>query len=145
MRYLLDTNVLSEPLARDPEPQVVEWLRSRNPLELYLSVISIGEIERGVLELPQGTKRASLATWARTDLPRQFAGRMHDVTLSVSMRWGSLIAESRRRGRTVPLVDGLLLATAVEHGLTLVTRNVSHCVDRGVPVLDPWSGTLHDG
>lgn len=144
MRYLLDTNVLSEPLRRAPEPQVIEWLRGRKPLELHLSVISIGEIERGIHELSAGAKRARLTTWARNALLRQFAGRLHDITVSVSMRWGALIAESRRRGQSVPLVDGLLLATAAEHDLTLVTRNASHCVHRGVPVLDPWSGTLHE-
>lgn len=144
MRFLLDTNVISEPLQRDPDAEVIAWVRSCNPLDLHLSVISLGEIERGIHELPEGAKRARLATWARTALVRQFAGRVHEITLSVSRRWGALVAESRRRGRSTPLVDGLLLATAAEHDLTLVTRNVSHCEGRGVPVLDPWSGILHE-
>lgn len=140
MRYLLDTNALSEPTRRNPDPTVVAWLRDRTPLELHLSVLTLGEVERGILRLPTGSKRERLRTWIRDAVARQFAGRLFDVTAGVSVRWGKLAAEGRLLGRPLPVVDGLLLATAAENDLTLVTRNVSDCAGRGVPVLDPWTG-----
>lgn len=144
MRYLLDTNVLSEPTRRKPDPTVVAWIRDHTPLELHLSVLTLGEIERGILRLPTGSKRERLRAWIRDAVARQFAGRLFDVTVGVSVRWGTLAAEGRLLGRPLPVVDGLLLATAAENDLTLVTRNVSYCAGRGVPVLDPWTGTYLD-
>lgn len=138
MRFLLDTNVLSEPARPRPDPRVVKWLRAQSPLDLAISVLALGEIAKDVSLLPAGTRREALAAWLASDLPRRFSGRLLPVDARVSLRWGELAAEARRTGRELPVIDGLLLATAAAHGLTLVTRD-RDCRDRGVAVLDPWT------
>lgn len=140
MRYLLDTNVLTEPAKPRPDPRVVAWLQAQSPLDLGLSVLTFGEIQEGVSLLPAGARRDALAAWLRIDLPRQFTGRMLPVDEPVALEWGRLAAEGRETGRGLPVVDGLLLATCAAHGLTLVTRNERDCRDRGVPILNPWVG-----
>ena len=140
MRYLLDTNVLSEPARPRPDARVLEWMRAQPPRELAISVLTLGEIRKGVALLSSGERREALDAWLSSDLPRQFAGRVLPVDAAVALGWGELSAAARRAGRPLPVIDGLLLATAAAHGLTLVTRNVADCRDRGVPVLDPWDG-----
>jgi predicted nucleic acid-binding protein len=140
MRYLLDTNVLTEPAKPRPDPRVVAWLQAQSPLDLSLSVLTFGEIQKGVSLLAAGARRDALAAWLRTDLPRQFTGRLLPVDEPVALEWGRLAAEGRVAGRELPVVDGLLLGTCAAHGLTLVTRNERDCKDRGVPILNPWVG-----
>lgn len=138
MSFLLDTNVLSEPAKRAPDANVVAWLEAQSPLDMSISVLTIGELTKGAELLAEGQRRAELLTWIRTDLPRQFVGRIQPVDADVASEWGRLSAEGRARGRELPVIDGLLLATASVHGLTFVTRNAADCVDRGVAVLNPW-------
>ncbi len=138
MRYLLDTNVVSELMKPTPSATVVGWLRRQRPLDLTLSVLTIGELERGIALLEDGWRRRILTEWAREDLPRQFSGRVLDVDTAVAAKWGSLAARASRTGRTLPVVDGLLLSTALCHELSVVTRNVSDFEEWGVPVLNPW-------
>lgn len=139
MRYLLDTNVLSEPARPDPDARVVAWLDGRDPLECALSVLTLGAIQKGVSLMPEGRRRDQLGEWLLTELPRQFAGRILTIDERVTIAWGQLTAEGRRQGRESPVIDGLLLATAAVHGLTFVTRNERDCTGRGVPILNPWS------
>ena len=138
MRFLLDTNVLSEPARQHPEERVVEWFRSLAPLDACISVLTLGEIGKGVSLMPPGPRKDSLRSWLAQDLPLRFRGRTLPVDMEIAFRWGEMAAEGRRIGRPLPVVDGLLLATARTHGLTFVTRNLRDCGDRGVPVLDPW-------
>lgn len=141
--FLLDTNVVSELARPAPAPPVVSWVAAQAPLALHLSALTFGEIEAGVARMAGGARRDALARWARTELPRQFAGRVLAVDVAVALAWGRVVAAGRDAGRTAPMVDALLVATAVTHGLTLVTRNVADCAGRGAPVFDPWTGTLH--
>jgi len=138
MRYLLDTNVLSEPARPSPSPSVVAWLEERSALDLAISVLTLGEIAKGVRLLPEGQRRDRLSDWLEVELPRQFLGRVLPVDDRVALLWGRLSAEARRAGRELPVIDGLLLATAGAHGLVLVTRNERDCADRGVPIHNPW-------
>lgn len=140
MRFLLDTNVLSEAARPEPDTRVVEWLRAQSALGLAISVLTLGEIGKGVALLPGGVKRERLAKWLAEELPRQFSGRVLAVDEAVARGWGRLAAEGRLAGRELPVIDGLLLATAAAHGLVFVTRNQRDCADRGVPTLDPWNG-----
>lgn len=140
MRFLLDTNVLSEPARPQPEPSVLEWMRAQSSLDLAISVLTLGEIEKGITLLPSGRRRSALESWLASDLPRQFTGRVLAVDTDVALTWGRLSAEGRRVGRELPVIDGLLLATAAVHGLTLVTRNEGDCRNRGIPVFNPWTG-----
>ena len=139
MAFLIDTNVLSEVAKADANPHVRSWLGSLPSTQAFLSVLTLGEIARGLALLPPGSRKDGLRSWLEEDLPRRFQGRILDVDRSVAEAWGVLDAEGRRIGRPLPVVDGLLLATARSHGLVLATRNVRDCGDRGVPVLDPWN------
>jgi toxin FitB len=138
MRFLLDTNVLSEAAKPRPNAGLLEWIRETPPLDLAISVLTIGEIQKGVTLLPDGAKRERLAGWLASELPRQFHDRVLPVDRAVALEWGRLSAEGRRGGRDLPVVDGLLLATAASRGLVFVTRNERDCAGRGVPVHNPW-------
>ena len=140
VRYLLDTNVLTEPAKPRPDPNVVTWLQAQSPLDLAVSVLTFGEVQKGVSLLAAGARRDALESWLRTDLPRQFMERLLPVDGSVALEWGRLTAEGRKTGRELPVIDGLLLATCAVHGLTLVTRNERDCGHRGIPILNPWVG-----
>ena len=144
MRYLLDTSVLSELVKPRPDDRVSKWIDAQQPLDLCISVLSLGEVEQGIARLPAGARRAALSRWARVELPAQFIGRLFGVDAAVAVAWGALTAQARLDGRPLPVMDGLLLATAQVNALTLVTRNVADCAQRGVSVYDPWSGVLHD-
>lgn len=142
MAYLLDTNVLSELVRPTPDAAVVAWARGLAALDQYVSVLTLGEIGKGIALMSAGARQTQLAQWARTALPRQFLGRILPVDGDVAMSWGQLAAAGHASGRILPVIDGLLVATAKVHGLTLATRDVADVVDRGVPVFDPWSGVL---
>ena len=138
MRFLLDTNVLSELVRTAPAPSVVRWVSAAPPLELAISVLTIGELAKGVALRTPGRRRDALHKWFDTELPRQFLGRLLEVDAAVATIWGRLSAEGAKRGRALPVIDGLLLATAAAHGLTLVTRNERDCAGRGVDIVNPW-------
>lgn len=144
MRFLLDTNVLSEQVKPRPDPRVEAWLNEQPLEDLAISALSFGEIWAGVHPLGYGHRRTSLAQWLWTMLPRRFAGRILPVNAVVALEWGRLTAEAKRRGRKISVEDALLLATAAVHGLTIVTRNVRDFEDRGVRVINPWSGQASD-
>jgi len=120
------------------ESPPVQWLRGQAPLDLAISVLTIGEIQKGVALLAAGKRRTLLDRWLSTELPRQFSDRVLPIDDAVARAWGRLAAAGRQHGRELPVIDGLLLATASVHGLTFVTRNEGDCADRGVPVLNPW-------
>jgi toxin FitB len=138
VRFLIDTNVLSESTRPAPEPRVVSWLREQPPLDLAISVLTLGEVQRGIELLPTSRRRSALETWLAKELPLHFQGRVLAIDEAVAIAWGRLSAQSRTSGRHLSLVDGLLLATASVHSLTFVTRNESDCAARGVPVFNPW-------
>ena len=139
MRYLLDTNVISEAMKPRPDVGVGEWLRSQPANSLAISVLTLGEIWKGVELMADGARRRTLEQWVETELPQQFRHRLLPVDDETAVEWGRLAADSRKTGRELPVIDGLLLATAAVHGLTLVTRNLRDCDGRGVDVLNPWS------
>ncbi len=138
MPYLLDTNVLSETARAEPHPGVLAWMRSLDPLEAHLSVLTLGEIAKGLALMPPGPRKRALGSWLGHDLLERFRGRVRAIDTDVARAWGTLEAEGRRIGRPLPVIDGLLLATARAHGLTFVTRNLRDCGDRGLEVLSPW-------
>ena len=138
MRFLLDTMVVSEPAKPKPDPGVLAWLEAQDPWELTVSVLTLGEIQRGVERMTAGQRKAELLDWLATALPGQFGERVLPVDTDVALAWGTLTTESERLSRPLHVVAGLLLATAWVHGLTLVTRNVNDFDQRGVPLLNPY-------
>ncbi len=141
VRFLLDTNVVSEPVRPRPEPQLLRWLDERPLAELSVSVITFGEIQKGVLQMHPGPRRDVLTRWYEHEVHEQFRDRVLPVDIPVAREWGRLVAESVRTGRTLSVPDGLLLATATIHGLVLVTRNERDCRERGVAIVNPWKDT----
>lgn len=140
MRFLLDTNVLSEAVRPGADAGLTDWLSAQSSLDLGISVLTLGEIRKGILVLADGRQRKRLHQWLAVELTRQFTDRVLPVDQAVALAWGGLAAEGREAGRPLPVVDGLLLATAAVHRLILVTRNEADCVDRGVELLNPWTG-----
>ena len=122
--YLLDTNIPSEMTRSRPAPQVEQWLDQVDDDALFLSVISLSEILRGITRLPESTRRTQLQTWLDEILRLWFEDRILPVTQSIAERLGRWAGERDSKGLTLPVPDGLIAATALEHNLTLVTRNV---------------------
>ena len=136
--FLLDTNIPSELIRTRPEPRVSEWVYSQDEESLYLSAVSIGELRRGFAILPKGKRRTKLELWFEKDLMLRFRGRILPVTYSIADRWGRLHGERQLRGTPLNMADGMIAATALEHNLTVVTRNVKDFAGLGVAVLNPW-------
>ena len=136
--FLLDTNVPSELIGIKPDPRVAQWLRDANDDALYLSVISIGEVCKGFTIHPEEHRREILRKWLDDTLRTWFAGRISAVSEAIPERWGILEGQCQLKGLNVSASDGLIAATAPEHGLTLVTRNVKDFAGLGLTVLSPW-------
>jgi predicted nucleic acid-binding protein len=137
LSYLIDTNVLSELRRREPDARVLQWFAERPASTLYLSVLTLGELRKGIDALPQTPRKLALLDWLEAELPVFFAGRILAVDARVADRWGRLLAQA---GRPLPAIDSLLAATALTHGLTLITRNLKDFQHQDLSVLDPWSG-----
>jgi predicted nucleic acid-binding protein len=137
--FLLDTNCISELVRAKPERRVMQWIESADELLLFISVLTLGEIRKGLAALPQGKRRTRLETWLDVDLSTRFEGRILPIDEAVADRWGLLAAQAKRRGLSLPVIDGLLAATAAHYNLTVVSRNVSDFVSAQVPVLNPWN------
>ncbi len=136
--FLVDTNIPSE-LTRDkPDPRVTVFLVDAGKASVFLSVMTIGEISKGIASLPIGQKRASLQDWLDIDVRSWFAGRVLPVTEAIAELWGHLAATAKQQGQSLAVVDGLIAATAVHHELTLVTRNVADFSNLGLILLNPW-------
>jgi len=135
--YLIDTNVLSELRRKAPAPTVVRWFAQRPAGTLYLSVLTLGEIRKGIEALADVPRRLVLLDWLETELPAFFSGRILGIDVAVADRWGRMVAAA---GRPLPAIDSLLAATAAHHGFILVTRNLRDVQGLGVQVVDPWAG-----
>lgn len=136
--FLLDTNVISELVKPHPDANVTSWIEGTDESLLYLSVLTLGEIRRGVAALPQSRRRATLEAWLDKDLRARFEERILAIDQEVADRWGLLTAAARNNGIVLPVIDGLLAATALEHNLTLVTRDTGQIPSMGVAVFNPW-------
>jgi predicted nucleic acid-binding protein len=136
--FLLDTNCVSELVRVKPEPRVLEWMEAADESLLHLSVLTLGDLRKRLAALPQGRRRTRLEAWLEVDLRGRFSGRILPVDAAVADRWGLLAARARRIGAPLPIVDGLLAATALHHNLTMVSRNVCDFAAAQVPVLNPW-------
>jgi len=134
MKYLVDANVLSEPTKAAPDPRVLEWLRAHEP-EIAVDPVIIGELRFGILILAKGKRRTILENWFDGGV-----GRLHCLSWDgdTGLRWAELLARLRRAGTAMPIKDSLIAATALVHGLTVVTRNRTDFANAGVRIVDPF-------
>ncbi|MBN8246045.1 MAG: type II toxin-antitoxin system VapC family toxin [Verrucomicrobia bacterium] len=140
MSFLLDTNVVSEATRPQPSAVVLDWIAAQIGESLFISAITLGELQRGALLLAVGKRRKELLRWIETGIKTGFAGRILPVDALVMERWAHLEATTAKSGRRLPLMDSLLAATALAHDLTLATRNLADFKASGVPLVDPWAG-----
>jgi predicted nucleic acid-binding protein len=138
MNHLLDTNVLCEPTRLKPDRKVLEWLAAADEDRLYLSAVTLAEVQRGVARLPRGARRERIQHWLAHDVVERFGDRILPVDLAVGVQWGQLMAAAESLGRTMNSLDGFIAATAVVRDLILVTRNVPDFEDAVPRLVNPW-------
>jgi toxin FitB len=138
VKYLLDTCLISELVKKEPNPAVVSWLDEQDEQNLFLSVLTLGELQKGISKLPAGARRDELQAWVEHDLVERFTGRILDFDLETALFWGKLQGESEQKGERLPVMDSLIAATAMVHGLIVVTRNIKDIERCRVRVCNPW-------
>jgi tRNA(fMet)-specific endonuclease VapC len=138
MNYLLDTNVISELISKQPDKRVVDWLDRLDPNTVYLSVITIGEIRRGIEKLPPSKRRDRVKEWLEGDLLLRFQGRILPITTEVMLVWGELTGRLEREGSPVIAMDSLIAAIALQGTYCFVTRNEHDFQHTGVTIINPW-------
>ena len=139
MRYLLDTCLISEFQKPHPSPRVTEWLARQHEGDLYLSVLTLGEIQKGISQLPPGRKRTSLQSWLDGDLRDRFQERVVEVSEDVALHWGRIAGEAQRQGTPAPVIDALIAATALTLDATVVTRDDTNISRAGARTFSPWN------
>jgi hypothetical protein len=139
VKYLLDTCLISELVKKEPNPAVMNWLDEQDEQTLFLSVLNLGEVQKGISKLPDGTKKDELQAWVALDLVERFTGRILEIDLETALCWGRLQAEAEQAGEKLPVMDSLIAATASAHGLIVVTRNVRDTERCRVRVCNPWA------
>lgn len=138
MTYLLDTCVISELVKPRPDKNVVRWVDSVDERKLFLSVLTMGELEKGIAKLLESPRKSELREWLEHDLAERFSERILPVDAAVAVAWGRIQGEAERAGMKLPVIDSLLAATAEIHRLTLATRNVADFDRCGATVFNPW-------
>ena len=136
MNYLIDTNAISELVKPRPNHNVVNWFKSIPPENIFLSVLTIGEIRYGITKIQDSAKKEKLRIWLEHELPKWLGDRLLTIDLGVSEYWGRLLAKHKR---TLPAIDSLLAATALHADLSLVTRNIDDFqVFSDLIIVNPW-------
>ncbi len=138
MKALLDTCVISELITKQPNPKVVEFVDSLDPEDVYLSVITIGEIVKGIEKLPKSRRKTDLQAWLRDDLLVRFEGNILALDTDILIEWGALTVRLESAGKTMPAIDSLIAATTLAKKMTLVTRNISDFKAADVEIMNPW-------
>jgi predicted nucleic acid-binding protein len=136
--YLLDTNVVSELVRPNPDANVIAWVRAVNETCFYLSVLSFGEIRRGVERLPQGPRRERLRVWLEIDLTDRFKGRILDIDRRIAKIWGIIMSRAAATSVRLPTIDTLIAATAERYGMVVATRNLRDFAFAAVAAVSPW-------
>jgi toxin FitB len=138
MNYLLDTCLISELSKSKPDRKVVDWVLSENETGFYISVLTFGELHKGIEKLPESKKKEELRFWVEGELKDRFQNRIIGIDMRVSILWGKIQCIAEKKGKPMPAIDSLIAATGIAHDLIVVTRNVSDMEQSGVRLLNPW-------
>jgi predicted nucleic acid-binding protein len=138
MNYVLDTNVISELIAKQPNPRVIEWLDSLDPTTLYMTVITLGEIRKGIEKLPPSKRRDDVKEWLEADLLLRFQGKILEITTEVMLVWGELTGRLENEGKPLAAIDSLIAAIVLAGNYSLITRNDSDFQHTGITIINPW-------
>ena len=138
MKYLIDTCVIGEVVKPKPSIKVLSWLKKQKESKLYISVLTLGEISKGIEKVKDEKRKKELHLWLTDDLQERFTGRILPVNEQVAMTWGQVQGKAELRGKSMPAIDGLIAATALVFNMIVVTRNTSDMEESGVVLLDPW-------
>jgi len=144
MNYLLDTCVISEALAEQPNPKVLAFVERLDPETIYLSDITIGELFKGINKLSPSFRKDKLQAWLYDELLPRYEGKIISLDVKTWMEWGALMARLEATGQVIPIVDSLIAAIAIEHNLTVVTRNVSDFEAAEIKTINPWDTPAKD-
>lgn len=139
MNFLLDTNVVSELVKPSPDPQVWQWVDAVPDSQMFISAITVGEIARGIEQLPASARRMRYELWFEHEILARYTDRIIVLDTAVMLRWGALMATLTARGRVLPAFDSLLAASALTHQMGLVTRNTQHFTETGLLLINPWA------
>jgi predicted nucleic acid-binding protein len=138
VKFLLDTCLISELVKKNPDTKVAAWLDEQNEQNLFLSVLTFGELQKGVGKLPDGERKEALLSWIEHDLVERFHGRVLELDLETAMVWGRLQGEAELKGNKLPVMDSLIAASAIANGFVVVTRNVKDLERCRARVFNPW-------
>jgi predicted nucleic acid-binding protein len=138
MSYLIDTCCISELVKKKPNSNVVKWFNDHDELTMFLSVITFGELRKGIEKLPDSSKKKELNRWVKEDLKHRFKNRILSINLEEVNKWGEILAIAEKSGNPLPAIDSLIAATAQVHDLSVVTRNTQDMEGSGVEVINPW-------
>ena len=138
MKYLLDTCVISEIIKLQPNKNVINWLKNQDESDLFLSVLTFGEIEKGIEKAPDKIRKKKLKLWVEEDLKQRFEGRIIPIDLDVTTQWGIRQGLSEKAGNPMPAIDGLIAVSGLVHNCTVVTRNTSDMEQSTVELFNPW-------
>lgn len=139
MKYLIDTCVISELIKINPDPSCITWIRSHHESSFYISVLTIGELRKGISKLKPSKKRIQLEHWFEEEFIPRFQLRIISIDEAVAMKWGELLARCESAGRSLPTIGSLIAATAAIHSFAIVTRNVKDFNDLDVEIVNPWN------
>ncbi len=139
MKYLLDTCVISEIFKPQPHENVLSWVQNKNENSLYLSVLTFGEIEKGIEKALDSARKRKLQLWVEQDLKQRFENRIIPIDLEVSARWGAIQGQAELAGKSMPVIDGLIAVSGLVHNCIVVTRNIADMAQSAVELLNPWT------
>lgn len=144
MKYLLDTCILSELVKKKPDQRVIKWISGIEESKLFVSALTIGEIHKGIEKMPKSERRKMLLQWVDEDLQERFRRRIIPFDLQTAAVWGKMQARAEMSGKTMPIIDGMIAATAITHNLAVATRNISDMEAGKAMLINPWDEDLSD-
>ena len=138
MKYLLDTCVISEVIKRKSSSNVIKWIKQEEESNFFISVLTIGELHKGIEKLDKSKRKDELHNWVENDLKERFCNRIINIDMPVVTMWGKIQGMAERAGKPMPAIDSLIVATGITHHLTVVTRNISDMKESGAVLYNPW-------